>query len=47
MIADIEQVLEEFIFVQHGRLLRYGSVADVHEKEGKTVDALFREVFRC
>ena len=47
LIADIEQVLEEFIFVQHGRLLRYGSVADVHEKEGKTVDALFREVFRC
>lgn len=47
LIADIEQVLEEFIFIQHGRLLRYGSVADVHEKEGKTVDALFREVFRC
>lgn len=47
LIADIEQVLEEFIFVQHGRLIRYGSVAEVHEKEGMTVDALFREVFRC
>ena len=47
LIADIEQVLEEFIFIQHGRLLRYGSVAEVHEDEGRTVDSLFREVFRC
>lgn len=47
LIADIEPALEEFIFIQRGKLLRYGSVAEVHENEGKTLDALFREVFRC
>ena len=47
LIADVEPILEEFLFIQRGKILRYGSVADVHEKENTTLDALFREVFRC
>lgn len=46
LIADVEQVLDEFVFIQNGNILRHGQVEEVKEK-GTTVDALFREVFRC
>ena len=46
LIADIEPVLDEFVFIRNGDLLRYGTVEDVKEK-GMTVDSLFREEFRC
>ncbi len=48
LIADVEQVLDEVIFINQGRDRRLqSSVDDIREKNGKTVDALFREVFRC
>lgn len=47
LIADIERVLDEFIFIRSGMLLRYDSADAVRESEGKTIDELFREVFRC
>lgn len=46
LIADIEPVLHEFVFIQNGNVLRQGSVEEVHNA-GKTVDGLFREEFRC
>ncbi len=47
LITDIEKILDEFIFVQNGRIVRAGNVDDVRALEGKSIDELFREVFRC
>jgi ABC-2 type transport system ATP-binding protein len=47
LIADIEPVLDEFIFIQKGRCVMHDTVSGVHQREGKTVDQLFREVFAC
>ena len=47
LIADVEQVLDEVIFINQGQVILQSSVDDIREKNGKTVDALFREVFRC
>lgn len=46
LIADVESVLDEFVFIRNGEILQHSQVADV-EKTGKTVDTLFREVFKC
>lgn len=47
LIADIEPILHEVIFLQKGKLLLHQSVEQLRaENEGKTVDALFREVFQ-
>jgi len=47
LIADIENVLDEVIFIQNGRILLQSSVDDIRVKEGKSVDSYFREVFKC
>ena len=47
LIADVEKVLDEVIFINQGQVILQSSVDDIREKNGKTVDALFREVFRC
>ena len=47
LITDIEKILDEFIFVRNGRIVRAGNVDDVRALEGKSIDELFREVFRC
>jgi ABC-2 type transport system ATP-binding protein len=47
LIADVEPVLDEFLFLHQGRVVGSGAVDAVREKEGKTLDELFREVFRC
>ena len=47
LIADIENILDEVIFIQNGQIRLSASVDDIREKEGKSVDTLFREVFRC
>lgn len=47
LIHDIERVLDEVVFLQKGRLVLHESVDDIRETRGKSVDALFREVFAC
>ncbi|MDK2807467.1 MAG: type transport system ATP-binding protein [Clostridiales bacterium] len=47
LISDIENVLDEVIFLQNGRITLQSSVDDIRMKEGKSVDILFREVFKC
>ena len=46
LIADIEQVLDEVLFIQQGPLILQKSVDQIREENGKSVDELFREVFR-
>lgn len=47
LIADIEKVLDEVIFIKDSFVTLHASVDDIRQKEGKSVDAYFREVFRC
>ena len=47
LIADVEQVLDEVIFINGGRVVLQSSVDEIREEKGMSVDAYFREVFRC
>ena len=47
LIADIEQVLDEVIFINQGKIALQSTVDDIREQEGKSVDSLFREAYRC
>lgn len=46
LISDIEKVLDEAVFLKEGQVVLHDSVDAIREREGKSVDALFREVFR-
>ena len=47
LIADIEKVLDEAIFLKEGRIMLHETVDNIRETQGKSVDALFREIFRA
>lgn len=47
LISDIENILDEVIFLQYGQIRFHASVDDIRMKEGKSIDQLFREVYRC
>ncbi|MBQ7364561.1 MAG: ABC transporter ATP-binding protein [Clostridia bacterium] len=46
LISDIEQVLDEVVFLKDGITVLHKSVDEIREEHGKSVDELFREVFR-
>ena len=47
LIADIERVLDEVVFLKNGVMTLHESVDAIREEHGKSVDMLFREVFAC
>lgn len=47
LISDIENILDEVIFMKNGSLVLHTSVDAIREKLGKSVDAYFREVYAC
>ncbi|MDR1271599.1 MAG: ABC transporter ATP-binding protein [Clostridiales Family XIII bacterium] len=47
LIQDIEKVLDDVIFLMNGQVERFASVDAIREYEKKSVDEVFREVFRC
>ena len=48
LITDIEQVLDDFVFLGYGgTILQSGNAEETRQETGKTLDELFREVFRC
>ena len=46
LISDIENVLDEAIFINNGQIVLHKSVEDIREENSKSVDELFREVFK-
>lgn len=46
LIADIEQILDEVLFLQQGRIVLHKTVDEIRAENAKSVDELFREVFR-
>ena len=47
LIADIEKVLDYIIFLKEGEIVLTSSVDEIRAQYGKSVDSLFREVFKC
>ena len=47
LIADVERVLDEVSFLKEGAMVLHDTVDHIREEHGKSVDALFREVFAC
>lgn len=47
LISDIENILDDVVFIKKGQIVLQMPVDDIREKHGKTVDAYFREVFAC
>ena len=47
LISDVEPVLDDYLFVHNGRIIQGGVVDDARSESGKSLDELFREVFRC
>ena len=47
LITDVEQVLDDFVFLAYGgRIVASGSAEETRINTGKSLDQLFREVFR-
>ena len=47
LIADIENILDEVIFIQNGRIRLYSDVDSIRVNKRMSIDGYFREVFRC
>jgi ABC-2 type transport system ATP-binding protein len=47
IITDIENILDEVIFLRNGAIALHATVEEVRSEKGKSVDAYFREVFAC
>ncbi len=47
LISDIENVLDRVIFLKGGQLALNASVDEIRTQYRKSVDTLFREVFKC
>ena len=47
LISDVEQVLDEVIFLQNGSVVRQGNVDDLRVESGLSIDELFRQDFRA
>lgn len=47
LIADVEKVLDEVVFIRNGEIIRHTAVEELREQYDRSVDALFREEFKC
>lgn len=47
LIQEIENICDEVIFISKGNIILQGNVDEIREEKGKSIDALFREVFAC
>ena len=47
LITDVENVLDDVVFIRDGRVLLTDTVENIREVKGKSVDQCFREVFAC
>ncbi|MCQ2589206.1 MAG: ABC transporter ATP-binding protein [Treponema sp.] len=47
LISEVESILNHIIFLKEGKIVRQGDVDDVRQETGMSIDALFREEFKC
>lgn len=47
LIADIEKILDEVIFLSDGKVLLQQSADELRNEKQQSIDSVFREVFKC
>jgi ABC-2 type transport system ATP-binding protein len=47
LIQDVEQILDDVIFLKEGRVVLQGAADDIRAEKNASIDALFREEFKC
>ena len=47
LIQDVEQIFDDVVFLKNGSVVLQGAVDDIRSAEEMSIDALFREVFKC
>ena len=47
LIQDVEQILDDIIFLKEGKVILQGSADDIRAEKNMSIDSLFREVFKC
>ncbi|MBQ8314975.1 MAG: ABC transporter ATP-binding protein [Lachnospiraceae bacterium] len=47
LIADVEKILDEVVFIRDGEIVRHAAVEELREQYDRSVDALFREEYKC
>ena len=47
LISDIERILDEVVFIDEGKIIRYEDADKLRDESGKSIDEVFREEFRC
>ena len=47
LIYEIENILDRVLFLRQGQIVLNAGVDEIRTQQGKSVDTLFREVFRC
>jgi ABC-2 type transport system ATP-binding protein len=47
LISDVESILDQVLFISEGKILLDSPVDELREKNNMSVDAWFREVFKC
>ena len=47
LIADVEKVLDEVIFIRDGKILLQSDTETIRTEQEKTIDEYFREVYKC
>lgn len=47
LIADIEKILDDVIFIDKGRIILSDSCENLRLKENESIDEIFRRMFRC
>lgn len=47
LISDVENILDEVVFIHDGHIRLHAQVDDIRCDQGRSIDELFREVFKC
>lgn len=47
LISDVERIFDSAIFLREGEIVLQGNIDNIRAEEGKSIDQLFREVFKC
>ena len=47
LISDIERILDEVIFIENGKIILHSDCDELRQREGGSVDEIFRRMFRC
>ncbi len=46
-IADVEKILDDVIFLNKGKIELNSPVEELREERGKSIDEIFREIYKC